>query len=156
MPHVPPNLDNRNQTLHSITTLIYLLQKLCHAGPIRLDILTCEPWYSVKISQHKHLQALNALATLLVRDSEVVAVTVAQLEPLSLVACFSQHSGKAKLSDSSDADDVDKNIFKLNREFLAAWNPRDLDDTTNSTLARSSLAESLPPGNPFRYLCKVW
>jgi hypothetical protein len=153
MPYATSSSNDRNLTLRTVTTLIRLLQRFCNGTPITQDVVTCPQSSTVKITQTKHLRTLNAIATLLVRDREVVAVTIACQEPLSFVACSSQSSA----SDGTMANDSDnENIFHHNHQFFAALNPRDTQFNTSPLLAKLPAHEPISPVNPFNYLCNVW
>jgi hypothetical protein len=128
----------QDPSLRTITSLISAVQKHLHVGfPISQQEADVASGL-VSTRYQERLRALTALATLLVRDTEVTAVAIMQPIPLALVACTSERG--CQLTD-----------------LVATRNPRNLSEQTNNGDIDVSLPrEELNPADPLDYLHRHW
>ena len=100
--------------LRTITSVISAIQKHLHVG---FSVSQHEADMAsglISARYEEPLLALTAFATLLVRDTEVTAVAIAQPIPLALVACASEQG--AQLVDSAETTVP---LFTAGHSFLA-------------------------------------
>jgi len=144
--------DNRTDqmlSLRTMTSIICNIQKHFQVGyavnQLKVDIASG----LVSHYYEEPLRALTAFATLLVRDTEVVAMAVNRRGPLSFIACTSN-------TESDEADDTPP--FYPGRSFLAARNPRDDQPftDTNDVIVLEPQHEAFDVRDPVTYLLQHW
>jgi hypothetical protein len=146
-----PEYHSQDPKIRTITSFISAVQKHLHVGfpTSRQESDIASGLISTR--HQEPLRALTALATLLVRDTEVTAVTIMQPDPLTLMACTSEQGCQV-----TDLDDTPGPLFIPGRNFLATRNPRDRNDQTHNDIDVAPLQEEVDAADPCDYLHRYW
>jgi hypothetical protein len=158
--------DDRMLKFRTITSIIGIIHKFLRVGYTHIQ----PPAKPSPSDPHRErqLRILLALATLLVRKHEIVAVAVAHPGPLALVACASESALEpTQMGDELEAttSDLDGRAdFSITRtpyclphggHFVTVRNPRNNDSSTTVRMVEPKPME-INVGDPIAYLLQNW